>query len=186
MILKDMEIYLAQLEKSDLPRLRELLNYGFKRFLDEYREFSKDGMEQWLTEISQDGDLPFAIRGSKDVYKDFIVGVCSLRQIDWVAGHAELFFLMVDKDGHRATMHNRPATKKALEQILEFAFDELGLHKVWVEVYEHNNIKAVLEQFGFVAEGVRRQALFKGGRFYDSMICSVTLEEWSDHDRDHY
>lgn len=185
MTLKEMEIYLAQPEKSDLPRLRELLNYGFKQFLDEWREFSKEDMDNWLEEFQQD-DVSFAIRGSKDVYKDFIVGLSALRQIDWIAGHAELFFLMVDKDGHRATMHNRPATKKALEQVLGFAFDELGLNKVWIEVYEHNNIKAVLEEFGFVAEGVRKQSIFKNGKFLDSIICSLMVAEWTDNDRNHY
>jgi RimJ/RimL family protein N-acetyltransferase len=132
-------------------------------------------MEAWL-DHGQDR-VVFSIRGSEVKYKEFVVGICAIKHIDWVARHGEVFFIMVDKDGHRATIHNHPASKKAFGDLLEFAFGELNLNKVWIEVYEHNDIKPVLEQFGFVAEGVRKDALFREGRFFDSVICSLMAVE---------
>lgn len=172
------EICLAQLEKSDLSRVREFFNYGFKRYLDEYKDYSREEIECWFEQLrDKDNTIAFAIRGSQDIYKDFLVGICALKNIDWVARHAEIFFMMVDKDGHKATIHNRPATKQALNLLLDFAFEEINLNKVWIEVYEHNDVKSVLEDFGFVAEGVRKEVLFKEGRFLDSIICSLLAAE---------
>lgn len=173
----EMNIRLSQLENTDLPRVQEFFS-RFKPLLNEHREYSAKDIGDWFSKINDNNSVYLAIKGSETIYRNFLAGVCGLHNIDWVARHAEIFFIMIDKDGVKATIHNHFSTKQAFSCLLDFAFMELNLNKVWIEVYEHNDIKEVLEEFGFVAEGIRIDSLYKEGKFLNSIICSLLVGEY--------
>ena len=56
---------------------------------------------------------------------------------------------------------------------------ELDLHKISLEVLETNQraIKSY-ETIGFVHEGVKREEVFKNGKWVDSIMMSVLKNEW--------
>lgn len=171
------EVKIAQLERSDLYRIREFFNYGFRHLLDYYIPFSKLDIEKWYDDLG-DNSKVFAIRGSEDVYKDFIVGLGGFLHIDWISRHAEIMFMMIDKGGPKVTLHNTELSKAAFKQLLDLGFSNYNLNKVYINMHENNDIKLVLEESGFVAEGIRRQAIFKGGQFMDSIVFSLLLSEY--------
>lgn len=176
----DLAIQLAQIEKSDLTVLSTLLDAGFKKLLPEDYIFSN--IDTWfLLQNNDNTQSNFSIKAKKvGSARTFLVGMCGIREIDWIARHGKLLFFMVDKDAHQSTMQNYPATKTACRDVLAFAFDNLNLNKVWIEVLETNDIKDSLEYFGFVAEGIRRASIFRDGKFLNTILCSLTYEEYCD------
>jgi len=53
----------------------------------------------------------------------------------------------------------------------DYAFKELGLHRVFAEVYVTNPASArVLEKAGFTCEGTLRASVVKDGKVLDQML----------------
>ncbi|VVB72072.1 Acetyltransferase (GNAT) domain protein [uncultured archaeon] len=59
----------------------------------------------------------------------------------------------------------------AIRALNEYAFEELGLHRIFAEPYTANAASArVLEKSGFTLEGIIRAAVFKEGRILDQYL----------------
>ncbi len=67
----------------------------------------------------------------------------------------------------------------AMRAILHFAFTELNLYRVSLNVFEYNP-RAIrsYEKAGFVAEGRQRQVLNRDGRRWDVIYMGILHEEW--------
>jgi ribosomal-protein-alanine N-acetyltransferase len=62
---------------------------------------------------------------------------------------------------------------------LEFAFDELGVHRLEARAVVHNGRgNAALRKLGAVQEGVLRQAFFRNGEHMDQVIWSLLARDW--------
>ena len=62
----------------------------------------------------------------------------------------------------------------ALRTLLRFAFDEMNLNRVELDVFAFNERAiAAYRKCGFVEEGRRRQALYRGGAYHDVLVMSV-------------
>jgi len=63
--------------------------------------------------------------------------------------------------------------------MLRYAFAELNLHRVSLNVFEYNP-RAIrsYEICGFVREGRCRQALHRDGRRWDLIYMGIMREEW--------
>lgn len=62
---------------------------------------------------------------------------------------------------------------EATAAVVDYAF-ALGLHRVALEVYEHNpRARRAYERCGFVLEGRLRQALSWQGRRYDAVVMAI-------------
>ncbi|MET9380341.1 GNAT family protein [Streptomyces sp. NPDC002928] len=71
---------------------------------------------------------------------------------------------------------------EATRLIAGHAFEQLGLHRVQLEVYGNNpRARRVYEKAGFVVEGVRREAAFRDGEWVDEVLMAVLDREWADH-----
>jgi len=61
--------------------------------------------------------------------------------------------------------------------MVEYAFQELGLRRVFAEPYATNPASArVLEKAGFTLEGRMRAGAFKDGRVVDQLLYAVVRE----------
>ena len=67
----------------------------------------------------------------------------------------------------------------AMKLILRYAFLELDLHRVSLDVFEYNP-RAVrsYEKAGFKHEGRKRSALLREGRRWDEIFMGVLREDW--------
>lgn len=62
----------------------------------------------------------------------------------------------------------------ATQRIVDFGFDEVGLHRIELEVYAFNDrARHVYEALGFSVEGVKRDALWQDGEFHDAIVMSI-------------
>jgi len=60
-----------------------------------------------------------------------------------------------------------------------YAFDELGLHRLESDIIEYNKASMALhKKCGWLVEGVRRQSVFRGGRFWDLVHVSILADEY--------
>jgi RimJ/RimL family protein N-acetyltransferase len=64
--------------------------------------------------------------------------------------------------------------REATELVLDYAFDKIGLHRVWLYVYAFNmRAIAVYRTCGFVVEGRLRDALLWEGRRHDALLMAA-------------
>lgn len=68
---------------------------------------------------------------------------------------------------------------EATRLMVDYGFEELGLNRIELEVFEFNAIaRHVYTSCGFVLEGRRREAFFYDGKYYDALIKSVIRSDW--------
>lgn len=71
---------------------------------------------------------------------------------------------------------------EATRLVVGYAFEEIGVHRVELEVFAFNErARHVYEKVGFVLEGTRRDALCFDGQWVDSHIMAILEQEWTDH-----
>jgi ribosomal-protein-serine acetyltransferase len=63
--------------------------------------------------------------------------------------------------------------------LVALGFEQLGLHRITICAgVENKKSRAVIERLGFTQEGVMREAVPVGGRFYDAVLYSILEAEW--------
>ncbi|MBX3466309.1 MAG: GNAT family N-acetyltransferase [Planctomycetes bacterium] len=69
--------------------------------------------------------------------------------------------------------------REALEAALDFAWDDLGLHRVEAAYQPHNQRSGgLLRRLGFVVEGYARDYLHLAGAWRDHVLTSKTNPRW--------
>jgi RimJ/RimL family protein N-acetyltransferase len=67
----------------------------------------------------------------------------------------------------------------AIITVLRFAFREMNLNRVWLNVFENNErALACYRKCGFHEEGRLRQDRFKHGRYWDTILMAILREEF--------
>ena len=70
--------------------------------------------------------------------------------------------------------------KEAMQLSLQFAFEELDLHRIELTVYEKNNrAHHLYKKLGFVTEGVQREVFYYEDAYHDGIIMSMLEDEYS-------
>ena len=68
----------------------------------------------------------------------------------------------------------------AMARLLDVAFGELALHKVWLMVFDTNaRSRRTWQRLGFVEEGVLRDEYFHEGAWHDMVRMGMLASEWS-------
>src|SRR5437763_7808836 len=96
------------------------------------------------------------------------VGNASIHDIDWVS-RTGWFGLFVGEP----TAWNRGFGSDAIQTLVRFAFDEMNLVKLRVNVFDYNErAKHVLLGHGFVEEGKLAREFYREGAYHDIVILS--------------
>ncbi|MEJ2707632.1 MAG: GNAT family protein [Anaerolineales bacterium] len=165
-------------ERSDLPRFVEWLNDPeVREGLLLFKPISLVGEEKWFEDMLQrpPEEHPLVIEVSRET-EWIAVGNCGVHRIDWRSRAAELGIFIGEK-----SYWNQGIGTRVMGLLLKFGFETLNLNRIFLEVFEDNKraIRAY-EKAGFVHEGRKRQAIYKGGRYKDILLMSVLRSEW-DH-----
>ena len=95
--------------------------------------------------------------------------------VEWPLQEAQLFVLIGRKD----LWHHHYGTS-ALISLLDEAFDNLELHRVWVDVPEYNeHALSMFQHLGFVLEGHLRSTHKKNDTWYDSSAMGLLAPEYA-------
>ena len=72
----------------------------------------------------------------------------------------------------------------AILTLLRFVFEEMNLNRVWLEVHEDNaRAIACYRRCGFVEEGRLRQDRYRGGRYLDTLVMGILVDEFQALDK---
>lgn len=165
-------VYLRAVERADLETLRMWRNDpAFKRNFREYREISTDMQENWFAHVVNNDDKTIMFSICQRETGD-LLGCCGLCYINWIQRNADLSLYVgynsvyIDDCGY---------AKEACRLLFDYAFLELGLHKLWTELYEYDTkkIEFYIKEFGFKKDGFLRDNHFMDGRWYGSWILSL-------------
>lgn len=99
------------------------------------------------------------------------IGQCSINQIYWPARNGRIFLVL-------ARQHQgRGFGRKALHLLIEKAWHELDLHKLWLIVRNDNRrAQALYLRQGFDFEGVLVDEYFVQDRFYDMVRMGIVRQ----------
>jgi len=68
-----------------------------------------------------------------------------------------------------------------MQLALQFAFNELNLHRLQLTVFSYNDRAiALYEKLGFQREGVYREFLQRDGERHDMYLYGLLLREWQE------
>ena len=165
-------IQLTEINRTDLPQLQKWINDAdIARMSSVYRPISDIAQEQWFTSIATDASsYIFGIR----LMDDSLIGICQLTTVNTTARSAELRIRIGEKE-HWGKGYGYQATMK----LLDFAFNTLNLHRVWLTVFSFNKQAIRLYQkAGFTEEGVMRQAFYGNGEYHDILLMSMLKNEY--------
>jgi RimJ/RimL family protein N-acetyltransferase len=134
------------------------------------RPFSINQTRTWF-EKEQPDNFNFLIRGLEN---NQAIGDIGLDGVRW--NHGETFVGI--GIGERAYLGKGYGTD-AMQIILRYAFQELNLQRVALDVFEYNP-RAIrsYEKVGFRHEGRVRECLQRAGRRWDLIYMGITREEW--------
>jgi RimJ/RimL family protein N-acetyltransferase len=105
---------------------------------------------------------------------DRLIGSCAFSQLDGDNGSALYHITIGEKD-----VWGQGYGTEATDLMLEHAFANMGLHRVSLSVFAFNE-RALrsYQKSGFTIEGRAREAIWRGGRFWDEIAMSVLDHEW--------
>lgn len=166
-------VYLRLMEESDVPykvnwindsKVRRTLNFDFP--------VSEVATKKWLHKVS-----------ALDNRKDFIVclktnnvpiGYGGLLNIDRRNSKAESYMAIGNKE-----YWGKGYAKEIRKIILEYAFIELGLNRIYSYVWSENvKMISLNKKIGFQIEGTLKQDVFSHGEYRDRVIMGITSNKY--------
>ncbi|NLC72729.1 MAG: GNAT family N-acetyltransferase [Ruminococcaceae bacterium] len=101
---------------------------------------------------------------------NILIGYGGLVHIAWEHKRAEVSFLLRPDYTVNTNIYSKYFTI-FLQLIKKLAFLELGFQRIYTETYESRLITiSILENAGFVREGILRKHVIKNGKIQDSLI----------------
>jgi RimJ/RimL family protein N-acetyltransferase len=166
MLLDDGVVGLFPFEAEDSRIYRQWVNdQEFAGLLGRAKPVTEAGHQAWYESLtSSSSTVVFAVR---HLESGQYLGNVWLHGIHWVHRNAELRILL-------GAQREKGVGARACRLLLRFAFEKLGLHKVYLYVSSGNpRARCAFEKAGFVEEGVLKDEFFIDGRFLDVFRMAV-------------
>lgn len=165
------EIVLRKLELEDIARTTSWLAQTEIGEIMGYLPQSQSHQIEWFKRTLQDDTRHiFAICDRSGVH----IGNIALGNINWIDRNASLSLFIASAE-HRGKGYGG----LSVSLILQFAFQRLNLHRVYLRTSE-KNLSAI--QFwtncGFVREGTLRQHKFESGSYENKILFSILHDEY--------
>ena len=169
-------IRLRAVERDDLAKFHQWVNDPeVTDGLGLYLPMSMVDEENWFDNMTKrdPNEKTFSI----EVHKGkgwLLIGSCSVFGIDYVNSYGELGILIGDK-----SQWNKGYGSETMTLLLRHCFETLNLNRTYLRVHE-DNVRGVrsYEKAGFVLEGRFREAVYKKGKYQDTLFMSVLRSEW--------
>jgi RimJ/RimL family protein N-acetyltransferase len=145
---------------------------------DPARRFSVKGSQKWIEkQYEKEDNHAFAIR---TLDGERVIGGISLEGIRWTHRDCFVGIGLGDRE-----FWGKGYGTDAMRIILRYAFTELNLHCVSLDVFEYNQ-RGVhsYEKAGFVLEGRKRGLILREGRRWDVLYMGILRDEWLKHEQD--
>jgi RimJ/RimL family protein N-acetyltransferase len=174
-LLRGSKVRLAALSKDDAPRMaRWYGDVGYLRLQETNAALPKSvaQIESELEHLGGSADtIAFGIR-TRD--NNELIGTLGFYEIEWSNQAAWLGMGIGDREAW-----GKGYGTEALRLALQYAFDELNLHRLTLTVIAYNERAiALYEKAGFRREGVFREFGQRDGKRYDMYLYGLLRPEW--------
>jgi RimJ/RimL family protein N-acetyltransferase len=174
-LLRGTTVRLAALSQDDAPRMAGWYeDAGYLRLQETNRAVPKSvaQIEAELEQFESSADtIVFGIRTRAE---DELVGLLGFYEIEWSNQVAWLGMGIGDRNAW-----GKGYGTEALRLGLQYAFDELNLHRLTLTVIAYNERAiALYEKVGFRREGVFREFGQRDGKRYDMYLYGLLRPEW--------
>lgn len=173
-MLRGKNTYIRLMEENDVhykvkwfndDEVRKTLNVDFP--------ISEIGTKKWLHQVVQNpARKDFIICSTFD---DKPIGYVGLVNIDLKNRKAESYLGIGDK-----SYWGKGHASEARRLILDYAFDELALNRVYSYVWSENlAMQHINEKVGFKREGILRSDIYYKGEYRDKILMSILKSEYA-------
>jgi diamine N-acetyltransferase len=162
-----MVIEIKKLVESDLQFLNHVRNKYASEFLHDSRIFTFKETLNWYKQYRPDYYIIF--------YLNIRIGYFRLSNFSETNKN---IYIGADLDSQ---YHGKGLAYKSYMKFIPYLFQTYGLNKISLEVLE-NNVKAIglYNKIGFKVEGIKRQDVFKNGKYINSILMSILRSEFVD------
>jgi RimJ/RimL family protein N-acetyltransferase len=174
-MIADGSVYLRPAEREDIPLFVRWFNdYATSRTLGLRSPMSIAMEEQWFERaVADQGKTGYHFVACLRA-DDRPIGTIGLFDLDLNNGSAGLG-ISIGEAADRGRGHGTAM----LRALLAWAFGQLRLERVWLDVYDFNpGARRVYQRVGFVDEGVSRHAIFREGAYRDLHRLAILRDEW--------
>lgn len=160
---------LRALGKKDLGKsLIWLKDPSVNMFLSHsFDDYTEEQEVKWFEFIqNSNNDVVFAI---EDIDTNHYIGNCALHKIDWKNENCEMGIVIGEKD-----YWNHGYGSDAVKSIINFAFSNLNLKSIKLEVYRYNRRAInVYKKIGFKLVKIKKKGHFYNGKYWDTYIMEL-------------
>ena len=147
-------------------------NYDYMRNMDTDIATPQTSDETGASSVRNGQDFEFALRTLED---NRFLGFVAIYRIEWNNRSAHLA-IGIGNERDRGKGYG----SDALALILRYAFHELNLNRIALDVIEYNEIaRGAYLKAGFREEGRHRAAVLRDGTQYDLISMSILAADWS-------
>ena len=114
------------------------------------------------------------------IHKDSrrMIGTCGFTTIDTANNSAEIGYVI------NPDFHGMGLGTEAVERVIEFGFEELGLNRIQARFMQDNiRSRKLMERVGMTFEGFSRNAVYVKGEYRTVGICSILRSEWNEPEK---
>ncbi len=120
------------------------------------------------------GDDTLISFGIRTIEDNRLIGTVDLAMIEWTNGCAWVGMGIGERE-----YWNQGYGSEALHLLIEYAFEELNMHRLSLCVIDYNERAiAVYEKAGFKREGTFREFGLRAGKRYDMYLYGLLRPEW--------
>ena len=166
-----MNISLRKFSVQDIPnKVRWINDDDNNTYLHYELPLETEKTQRWFENVKDKADRYDAVIEADGVS----VGVIGLLNIDVVSLKAEYYITLGE-----ASYKRKGISYIASQQLLRYAFETLGLNKVYLNVDADNTAACKLyEKLGFGCEGVFKEDLMHRGKLIDRKRYAILKKEW--------
>lgn len=174
--LKGKKVILRAVEKRDIQLfLRWFNDSEVIQYLQTYLPITELAEEKWHERMSlSESDVVLIIEAVSENEEAIPIGSCGLHGINW-KDRTATFGIAIGEKEFWSSGYGTEATIL----LIIYAFEQLNLHRISSSVYDFNERSCKMqEKVGFKIEGVRREAIYKNGRYAGEIVLGLLKKEW--------
>ena len=144
------------------------------------RQWSEKQYKKWFKEDLEKENQDEFLFLIRTLANDEAIGFIELDGVHWSHGDSFVGIGIGERE-----YWSKGYGTDAMNVILRFAFDELNLYRVSLNVFEYNQ-RAIrsYEKVGFVVEGREREFLRRAGRRWNMIFMGILKTEWEEKNKE--
>ena len=165
---------LRELKEKDVDRILLWMHSDESKeiFAKDFNNYTKEDVKKFVNSKNTKEDLNFACVNDNDDY----LGTVSLKNIDYENNNAEYAISFIKE------AQGTGAAVFATKEILNKAFSELKLEKVYLNVLSTNKRAiAFYKKMGFKEEGIFKNHLKKDDKYIDLLWYAIIKNEYNEY-----